>query len=69
MTDKIYPDHDPHCVIYQLGEEEHCNCSEDLDDEFEGADDFSCDICSGTGMRFEGDVHVGDCQFCCGGTL
>jgi len=30
----IYPDHDPFCIIYQLGPE-HCNCSEDLIDEEE----------------------------------
>lgn len=26
MTEKIYPDHDPFCIIYQLGPE-HCNCT------------------------------------------
>jgi len=26
-----------------------------------------CEFCGGTGMHFEGDVHVGDCPTCCGG--
>ena len=28
-----------------------------------------CDECGNTGMQFEGDIHIGDCPFCCGGTL
>lgn len=29
----IYPEHDPHCIIYILGEE-HCNCAEIEDNDF-----------------------------------
>lgn len=28
-----YPDHNPHCIIYQIGVE-HCNCGNDVEAEW-----------------------------------
>ena len=37
--DVIYPEHDPFCVIYELGKE-HCNCYPLDDDQCKEDDDF-----------------------------
>ena len=38
-------------------------------EEYDEENNIDCDACGNTGMKFEGDVHVGDCPECCGGTL
>lgn len=53
MSQKVYPNHDPHCVIYQLGEN-HCNCKQ-LDNDIEFVDDpidqsYDCPDCGGLGQ-------------------
>ncbi len=38
-------------------------------EEYDEENNTECEDCGGTGMYFEGDVHMGDCPTCCGGTL
>ena len=45
MKETIYPNHDPHCIIYELGPE-HCNCVQ-YDPNYEPEETYPTDVAAG----------------------